>query len=380
MFSMLMFSARRTVATVPWPVSLFRWSQHLASALGVTMALVMCTPISFWWATFLAGPWNDPSGDVLIVLTGSVVDDQTVGISSYWRAVYAAHLFQREQFRELIVTGGPAETSSMRTFMVALGVPVASIRLEPASLSTRESAVNMAALLAADVERYHRSRLVLLTSDYHMSRSWLAFRHAGILTLPRPIPDARKRAHRVLERWQVFTELVLETTKLAYYWVRGWLDTANAAMVGSVRRREAEEPTDTWTASIPNARPYRSARLTVSVRRTLFGGTPRSREGTGEAPRRPRLVRRPFAQPCGVSWSRRYGWMESRRSASFRHAHLADVLADARDASLDRCRARVAPRAAPGPHPPIKLQRPRVSDQRVHNLPPDQASEVPYEA
>jgi uncharacterized SAM-binding protein YcdF (DUF218 family) len=198
-----------------------RWLIRLTSALGFAFLVITFTPIDYWWATRLAGSWNDPQGEVLVVLTGSMLDDGTIGVSSYWRALYAARVFQQEHFKEMIISGGGPDIPSsapMRDFVVSQGVPRESVRLEAAALSTRDSAVNVAAILRNDPRR-----AVLLTSDYHMFRSSRAFRRAGAAILPRPIPDARKRYGSPLNRWEIAIELAQETAKIAYYWVRRWI-------------------------------------------------------------------------------------------------------------------------------------------------------------
>ena len=37
-----------------------------------------------WYAAKLMGPWNDPDGDVLIVLSSEMQHDNTIGAVSYW--------------------------------------------------------------------------------------------------------------------------------------------------------------------------------------------------------------------------------------------------------------------------------------------------------
>jgi uncharacterized SAM-binding protein YcdF (DUF218 family) len=204
--------------------SVARWCVRLAAAIGVVFLVIILTPIDYWWATALAGPWDDPKGDVLVVLTGSLLDDRTIGMNSYWRAVYAAHAFLDDHFQQMIISGGVqgesvANAIPMRDFVVAQGVPAQAVELETASRSTRESALQVAKMLAGKRDQ----RAVLLTSDYHMFRSYRAFRRAGAAVVPRPIPDARKRAGSLADRSGVFLELVRETTKIAYYWSRGWL-------------------------------------------------------------------------------------------------------------------------------------------------------------
>jgi uncharacterized SAM-binding protein YcdF (DUF218 family) len=185
------------------------------------------TPITYWAATYLAGPWNDPHGDVLIVLTGSSMEDGIIGMSSYWRAVYALRFYKAGDYREILITGGGSEqepiATTMRNFIVAQGVPAEAVRVEVASKSTRDSATYVAKMLAADPDHYRNQRLVLMTSDYHMSRSHKVFEAAGVHVEPRPIPDIRKRYAGPLERWTLSLELMQECAKIVYYKARGWI-------------------------------------------------------------------------------------------------------------------------------------------------------------
>ena len=204
-----------------------RWLVRPLACVGAVFVLVTLTPIDFWWATALAGPWDDPKGDVLVVLTGSMLNERTIGMNSYWRAVYAAYAFLDDHFATMIISGGAqgqtlANAIPMRDFVVAQGVPAQAVQLETVSQSTRDSAVEVAKLLAA-APGSEKRRIVLLTSDYHMFRSYRAFRRVGATVSPRPIPDARKRAGSYLERWGVFLELIQESTKIVYYWSRGWI-------------------------------------------------------------------------------------------------------------------------------------------------------------
>jgi uncharacterized SAM-binding protein YcdF (DUF218 family) len=196
-----------------------RW---LLAGLGLLLLVVTLTPLDSWWATALAGPWNDPPGDVLIVLGGSVLEDGLIGSSSYWRSVYAVRAWKEGGFRLIILSGGGASRTSaaesMRDFLVGQGVPLAAVQLETRSHSTRENA-----LFAKPILEGMAGRKVLLTSDYHMFRASRVFRKAGIQVLPRPFPDARKRARTPLSRWSAFIDLCIETTKICVYYFRGWI-------------------------------------------------------------------------------------------------------------------------------------------------------------
>jgi len=184
--------------------------------------MVTVTPIDLWWARVLAGEWNDPKGDMLIVLGGASLEDGTMGLNSYWRAVYAAWAFP-EGFERIVISGGAPPGSSpvalgMRDFLIAKGIAPSAITLETDSRSTHENALNITRLLQS-----HSGINVVMTSDLHMFRAHRAFRKSGLTVLPRPIPDAIKRYNCVSCRWGVFLELNVESAKILYYFARGWV-------------------------------------------------------------------------------------------------------------------------------------------------------------
>ena len=191
------------------------------AALGLLVLAVTFSPLTYWWASWLAGPWNDPSGEVLIVLAGDSIDGDVLGRSSYWRAVYAVLAWRRGAAGRVLISGGSPRAplaGQMRDFLVHSGVPAERIDTDLNSQSTRESALQCAARL-----RGITATKVLLTSDYHMHRAVRCFRAAGLDVAPRPIPDARKQYMQIEERWSVFLSLVKETAKILYYRLRGWM-------------------------------------------------------------------------------------------------------------------------------------------------------------
>ncbi|MGD0965001.1 MAG: YdcF family protein [Candidatus Acidiferrales bacterium] len=196
--------------------------QTILAGLGVFLLLVTFTRLDIWWSSLLAGPWNDPKGEVLIVLGGSVLEDGTIGVSSYWRAVYAARAWKEGGFKAIVLSGGGGTASSaaesMRDFLVEQGIPREAIRLDIKSQSTRENA-----LFSKTILNQMPGRKVLLTSDFHMYRAYRAFRKVGVDVLPRPFPDVGKRAHGPLGRWEAFFDLVEETAKIIDYYLRGWI-------------------------------------------------------------------------------------------------------------------------------------------------------------
>jgi len=56
-----------------------------------------------------------------------------------------------------------------------------------------------------------------------MYRAVRALRKDGVIVIPRPLPDATKRAGSWNLRWEVFQDLLIETSKIVYYRGRGWI-------------------------------------------------------------------------------------------------------------------------------------------------------------
>ncbi|HLY60759.1 MAG TPA: YdcF family protein [Terriglobia bacterium] len=207
-----------------WRVRLTRWGTRVLAALGLLYFVVSFTPVNFWWAAILEGPDYTETGDVLIVLSGSMMGDGSMGWSSYLRTTYAGRAFHEGGFKEVLVTGGSAGQSkvpvaiAMGEFLKFQGVPSEAIHLETRSRSTRENALYSSPLLSM-----LPGSKVLLTSDYHMFRARRAFARAGIQVFPQPVPDVIKRSGEWWMRWPAFLDLLGETVKIGYYWAHGWI-------------------------------------------------------------------------------------------------------------------------------------------------------------
>ncbi len=204
------------------PASLSRMAIGFLACIGAITVLICATPIASWWATRLAGPWDDPKGDVLIVLGGSLLDPGLLGTNSYWRSIYALQAWRSGGFHDIFLTGGSDPQSPVATlmadFLKSQGVPAAAIHVETRSNSTRENALYSKPLL----DQLPGTK-VLLTSDYHMYRARRVFEKAGIAVQPRPFPDARKRGSTWIGRVPAFYDVVIETAKIVYYRWQNWI-------------------------------------------------------------------------------------------------------------------------------------------------------------
>jgi uncharacterized SAM-binding protein YcdF (DUF218 family) len=195
---------------------LLKWFWRFAASLGFLVLLVTLTPVLRYWVNSLSTGWGTERGNTLIVLGQDLTAPDMLGIGSYWRSFYAVLVWRENHFRRIVVTGKDA-APLMRDLMVNQGVPAAIITVEGGATSTHENALFVGRILAGGDGPY-----VLLTSDYHMGRALTAFRKAGVDASPLPFPDANKRLNDLSQRWSVFLGLAAETTKVAYYKIRGW--------------------------------------------------------------------------------------------------------------------------------------------------------------
>ena len=196
---------------------LLRWIRALLISVGLLFLLVTAAPPR-WYVRWLAGPWNDPRGPVLVVLGSDSTSKGLLGQSSYWRAAYAVLVWREGDVREVILSGDESITGPMRQFLTASGIPEHAIRMENHSWSTHENA-----LLTAELLKKIPGPYVLLTSDFHMWRASRAFQKAGVEIRPRPFPDHLKRFNDWRWRWPVFLELIEESVKIVVYRARGWI-------------------------------------------------------------------------------------------------------------------------------------------------------------
>jgi uncharacterized SAM-binding protein YcdF (DUF218 family) len=196
----------------------YRLFRSTLAVFGTFCLIVMLTPLTRWYATKLAGPWQKPHGEVLIVLGAETPTEDFIGLTTYWRCLYAVRVWRGGNFNTILVSGGMGIAESMKEFLLFKGIPADRIVLENRSTSTRENALNAVAILAN-----HPGRKVLLTSDMHTYRSVRAFRRAGITVTPHYFPYVAKYYGNWPQRWTLGVELAVETAKILVYRLRGWI-------------------------------------------------------------------------------------------------------------------------------------------------------------
>ena len=189
---------------------------HLLAVIGFITVLVISTPIISWWARACSGPIERPGGDVLILLSAAADDRGGISYSSYWRARQALYAWQTGGFKKIVISGGGGP--GILNFLAAYGVPREAMVAEWRSMSTRENGIETARLI-----QNMAGKKVLLTSDFHMYRALRVFRKLGIEVAPMPAPDVLQAAQHWNGRFPAFETMLVESGKILYYDIRGWM-------------------------------------------------------------------------------------------------------------------------------------------------------------
>ncbi len=124
-----------------------------------------------------------PSGrfDAVIVLGAQVYEDGSPSLQLKGRLDSAFAAWQAQSDLLLVVCGGQganeprAEGDVMRDYLVSLGVPPEQVRTDTVSASTRENI-----RMAGDLLPEGASRVLVVTSDYHLPRALAIARDAGL--------------------------------------------------------------------------------------------------------------------------------------------------------------------------------------------------------
>ena len=62
------------------------------------MLILQFTPVTRWYAGWLSENWTEADGEILIVLSAEEENPAIIGLSSYWRAVYAIRVWRAGHF------------------------------------------------------------------------------------------------------------------------------------------------------------------------------------------------------------------------------------------------------------------------------------------
>ncbi len=126
---------------------------------------------------------SSETAGAIVVLGGNEIFD---------RIYHGTRLYRANKSPLIIVSGGGeviTEAELMLQLLQELGVPESSLLLESSSRNTRENGLNTAKML----KKLNVSRVILVTSAFHMKRALAVFAKAGIEAIPAATNYKQKR-------------------------------------------------------------------------------------------------------------------------------------------------------------------------------------------
>lgn len=191
-----------------------------------------------------------PHADVIVVLGGAARAAAAPRLTSEVREsgdrlLYAAQLYEQGAAAHILLSGGTTEwvesspmpeAQDMADILAAIGVPRGALWLESTSRNTYENAVETQAIL----KRHGATRVILVTSAWHMPRAYAVFAQTGLEVIPAPTdflvtqedwayytqPDAVVQLFNLLPtatNLSFTTQALKEYIGLCIYGLRGWL-------------------------------------------------------------------------------------------------------------------------------------------------------------
>ena len=204
-------------------VGRWRWPVITAALLLWVFSLGLVSQSLWRW---LEAPWQRrsameaPQADAIVVLSGGRHPAPGPARLSEWhdpdRFLAGLDLFRAGKAPRLLFTGGaspfrpgqPPEGQRYLQEARQLGIPAAAMASTPPVLNTADEAVAIRRLLPA-----RQSRVLLVTSAFHMRRAQRLFESQGLQVLPFPV-DFKARGRWAGPLWRDPTQWLPSTTAL----------------------------------------------------------------------------------------------------------------------------------------------------------------------
>ena len=179
----------------------WRWSSLLSLVLLWIFSLGIVAQ-GLW--RLLEIPWqrrlvsSAPSADAIVVLSGALHPAPGVARVIEWsdpdRFLAGLDLYRANKAPRLLFTGGfspfqpdlPPEGQLYMKQAAALGIPVAAMASTPPVVNTAEEAAAISKLLRS-TNPFVSSRILLVTSAFHMHRAQRLFERQGVKVVPFPV-------------------------------------------------------------------------------------------------------------------------------------------------------------------------------------------------
>ena len=202
-----------------------RRTVELIAALAVTYLLVFQTPMVWWMAAPLRIDEAPGPADAIVVFAGGVGESGRAGGGYQERVTQAIDLYRNGHAPHIVFSSGfvftMREAEVMKAVAVANGVPADAILLEEAASNTRENVLFTRRIL----DERGWSRVLLVSSPYHMRRALLTWRKLApdVDVVATPVPESQFYAHRRGATLEQIRGLLHEVAAIVQYWWRGWI-------------------------------------------------------------------------------------------------------------------------------------------------------------
>ena len=171
----------------------------------------------------LSGP--PVPADAIVVFAGGVGESGRAGGGAQERLKRAVDLYRAGYAPRMILSSGYVysfrEAEVMRALAIDQGIPASAIVLEQKAANTYENVRFVDDIL----REHHWSRILLVSSPYHMRRATLVWRRqaADVTVVPTPAIDSQFYQHDRGASFEQVRAMLQEYLAIAAYWRRGWL-------------------------------------------------------------------------------------------------------------------------------------------------------------
>ncbi len=161
----------------------------ISLASTISIYLISIEPVKDFLLKPLETKFQQPkniSGDVIVVLGGGSYNTGILTEDSLKR-VLAGFVLHKRLNLPIILSGGSAitnlpESEAMKSLLTELGIDKKMIFTDVQSRDTLENAFFTKKIC----EKYRYKTVILVTSAYHMPRSYMTFKQAGLGVIPYP--------------------------------------------------------------------------------------------------------------------------------------------------------------------------------------------------
>ena len=201
-----------------------RTAQGLVAAVAAYLLLFQ-TPLLWWIAEPLRLEAEPTEADAVVVFAGGVGESGKAGGGFQERVTQAIDLYRAGRAQHLVFSSGYVftlrEAEVMKAVAVDNGIPPDAIVLEERAANTHQNVEFTRRIL----DERGWTRILLVSSPYHMRRAVLTWRKLApaIVVTPTPVPQSQFYTHERGASLEQIRGIAHEYAALVSYWWNGWI-------------------------------------------------------------------------------------------------------------------------------------------------------------